>query len=119
MVLDENWPVLKRRRLIAQAVELYRWRGTKRGLSDYLEIYTGARPTIHDQPYPGMRLGESARLGPGNKLGGVLPHTFVVTLAVPDLTAINEQIVRQIIESEKPAHTAYRLQIVERAPGGK
>lgn len=113
LVLDENWPELKRRRLIREAVELFRWRGTRRGLSRYLQIYAGAVPQIDDQPFAGMRLGEQTRLGDAHTLLGNVPdHTFVVTLAVPDPAKIKEQIVRDIIESEKPAHTAYELRIV-------
>lgn len=115
LVLDENWPEMKRRRLIREAVELYRWRGTRRGLSRYLEIYCGVSPEIDDQPFEGMRLGPSTLIGKNTTLGGVAPHTFVVTLAVSDRRSINEQIVRDIIESEKPAHTAYALNIVDRA----
>jgi phage tail-like protein len=114
-VVDENWPELRRRALIREAAELYRWRGTRRGLSRYLEIYTGVRPEINDQPFAGMRLGAQTLLGRDTLLGDVPRHTFVVTLAVPDTSEINEQIVRDIIESEKPAHTGYALRIVRRA----
>ncbi|BDI34264.1 hypothetical protein CCAX7_63150 [Capsulimonas corticalis] len=115
LALDENWPELKRRRLIREAVDLYRWRGTRRGLSRYLEIYTGTIPRIEDQPFTGMRLGPTSLLGKDTLLGGVGAHTFVVTLAVPNPRAVNERIVRDIIESEKPAHAAYDLRIVHRA----
>ena len=114
LILDDNWPELKRRRLIKEAVELYRWRGTRRGLSRYLEIYTGVIPEINDKPFQGMRLGQNTRLGMETILGDVPPHTFVITLAVNDPRAIKEQILRDIIESEKPAHTAYELRIVTR-----
>jgi phage tail-like protein len=114
LVLDQNWPELKRRRLIREAVDLYRWRGTRRGLSRYLEIYTGTIPQIDDQPFQGMRLGPESLLGQGTILGGVAPHSFVVTLAVADPRTVNEQIVRDIVESEKPAHTAYDIRIVHR-----
>ena len=116
LALDENWPQMRRRRLIKEAVELYRWRGTRRSLSRYLEIYAGVRPEINDKPFAGMKLGPNTLLGRGAILGGVPPHTFVVTLAVPDVRAVNETIVRRIIEAEKPAHSAYALNIVERGP---
>lgn len=114
LVLDENWPELKRRRLIKEAVELYRWRGTRRGLLRYLEIYTGIVPEINDHPFQGMRLGPQTLLGVETLLGDVPNHTFVVTVAIPDPKSVNEQTVRDIIESQKPAHTAYALRIVER-----
>jgi len=114
LALDENWPEMRRRRLIAEAVELYRWRGARKGLLRYLEIYAGVKPEINDQPFRGWRLGAGSLLGKNTVLGDVADHSFVVTLAVPDPSAINEQIVRDIIESEKPAHTGYSLRIVRR-----
>lgn len=117
MPLNENWPEMRRRRLISEAVELFRWRGTKKGLSRYLQIYTGVEPQIDDQPVEGMRLGADTKLG-HTKLGDIPPHTFVVNIAVPDLSAINEEIVHDIITFEKPAHTAYALRIVRQLPTG-
>ena len=115
--LDEHWLQLKRRRLIKEAIWLYRWRGTRKGLSRYLEIYSGVKPEINDQPFSGMRLGVETLLGRDTILGGVGAHTFVVTLAVPDPSAVSEETLRLIIESQKPAHTAYDLRIVEREAG--
>ena len=118
---DSNWPEIKRRKLVADSVDLYRWRGTKRGLSHFIELYTGFVPTIDDQPVSGMRLGKTAKLGdPGTKLGDIRPHCFVVTVAVPNPKLINEQILHDIIRYEKPAHTAYSLRIVQKqaAPRG-
>ena len=115
--LDENWLQLKRRRLIKEAIWLYRWRGTRKGLSRYLEIYSGVKPEINDQPFAGMRLGAGTLLGRDTTLGGVGAHTFVVTLAVPDTSAVSEDTLHLIIESQKPAHTAYDLRIVEREVG--
>lgn len=113
--LDENWSEMQRRRLIKEAVELWRWRGTKRGLSRYIEIYTGVKPEIDDVPVRGMRLGPETKMGSGEtKLGDVPAHTFVVSVVSPDPTKINEQIVHDIIAWEKPAHTAYSLRILGR-----
>jgi phage tail-like protein len=113
--IDENWSEMQRRSLIHEAVQLYRWRGTKRGLARYLQIYTGVIPEINDQPVQGMRLGPGARMGaPTTMLGDVPAHTFVVTIAVPDPSILNEQVIHDIIAYEKPAHTAYALRIVRR-----
>jgi phage tail-like protein len=113
--IDENWSEMQRRSLIREAVQLYRWRGTKRGLSRYLQIYTGVLPEISDQPVKGMRLGPETRMGDASTMLGDVPaHTFVVTLAVPDPALLNEQVIHDIIAYEKPAHTAYALRIVRR-----
>lgn len=118
MPLDENWPEMRRRKLVAEAVRLYRWRGTHQGLSRYLEIYCGFKPEINDQPVEGMRLGPDAKLGTkATVLGDVPPHTFVVTVSVSDTNPINEQTIHDIIRYEKPAHTAYALRFVRRGHG--
>lgn len=113
LTLDETWPELKRRRLIREGARLYQWRGTRRGLSEFLRIYTGVTPQIEDQPFQGMRLGPATRLGNENaRLGNIAPHTFVVILSVPEGVRVSEEVVRRIIESQAPAHTTYQLRIV-------
>lgn len=63
-----------------------------------------------------MRLGPDAKLGTdATILGDVPPHTFVVTLATPDPDSLDEKTIRDIIRWEKPAHTAYTLNIVRGA----
>lgn len=114
LVLDENWPVDKRRNLVRSAVELYRWRGTRRGLREYVRVYTGVEPTITEH-LGGIALGSQAHLGENTVLGEGRDHCFTVTLEVEDPEAIDVQRVKTIIEAEKPAHTAYILNVVHRA----
>ena len=111
LVLDESWPVEKRRQLIGSAVGLYRLRGTRLGLSEYLRIYTGVQPVITEH-YGGMRLGERTRLGWNTMLGDGQDHCFTVTLELADPSAVDLQRVISIVEAEKPAHAAYQLNIV-------
>lgn len=61
----------------------------------YLEIYAGVCPDLDDI------LDEA--------------HTFQVTLRVPADQTVDEELVRAIIEAEKPAHTHYEL-IIESQP---
>ena len=95
LVLDENWPVQKRRELIKAGVELYHWRGTKRGLQEYLKIYTGVDPEIIEH------FTEND--------GG--PYRFTVVIRVPDPKSLDERLVRRVIDAEKPAHTGYDLRV--------
>jgi phage tail-like protein len=99
LVLDERWPEARRRELIGSASVLYRWRGTRRGLGDYLRIYTGVMPRIVEQGQE--RKGEAP----------VPPHTFRVIIEGPDLAVVDRALVERIIELEKPAHTAYELEL--------
>ena len=64
LVLDEEWAEADRRRLISEAVELYRWRGTVTGMQRYLEIYTGLIPEIRERRWPGgMQIGVASQIG--------------------------------------------------------
>ena len=111
LALDPTWPLHRRRELVKSSAELYRWRGTRRGLSEYLRIYTGALPEISEY-IPGMSLDSETKLGIDTKLGssGTGFH-FTVTLYLDEDSAISDDTVRTIIESQKPAHAGYTLQI--------
>lgn len=123
LVLDENWPEEQRRLLLQSAASLYRRRGTKRGLQEYLEIYTGEKAKIAEHRSENFSLGPTAKLGPGIALGKEnRPHTFTVTLHLPPLEAptkaeqkrrelVRRRIIESIIDAEKPAHTSYKLHL--------
>ena len=118
MVLDEDLPDEQRRELIASAVSLYRKRGTKEGLQEYLEACTGGQVTIVEHRASDFRLGSDARLGPGIALGiGSQPFTFTVTLRLPSTLSPDgesgRQKIQDLIEAEKPAHTDYILRIID------
>jgi phage tail-like protein len=119
LTLDDSWPLEKRRRLIYSATELYSWRGTKRGLIEYLRLYTGIEPDIAEY-VDGMSLGPNTRLGENTTIAGRERHSFTVTLRLPDLNesdrAFKELNIRRIIEAEKPVHTAYRLRLLSATP---
>ena len=112
--LDPRWSDMQRRELVAKASELYRWRGTRRGLSEYLRIYAGSAPVISEH-IPGMTLGPENRLGePDTRLGSTgTGYHFTVTLKVNNSDQIDLDTVRGIIDSQKPAHTVYTLLVQE------
>lgn len=99
LVLNEKWPLERRRALIRSAAELYRWRGTRRGLTEYIKIYTGVEPTIIE---PGP---------PDNNPSGLPPHVFKVVIGVRDPSLVDRDLLEAIIQAEKPAHTAYEIEI--------
>ncbi|MBL7200023.1 MAG: FHA domain-containing protein [Anaerolineae bacterium] len=91
LVLDERWPAERRRAVLDSAVELYDFRGTKKGLIKLLEASTDCRVEIQEN------------------VDG--PHSFRVTLQPGGDQHVDEQMVRHLIETNKPAHTVYSLQI--------
>ena len=110
--IDETWPVERRRELVKSADLLFRWRGTRRGLREFLRLYTGVEPTITED-FGGIALDGAYELGHNTVLGGGNKHVFTVTFEVDDPESINTGRVRQIIETEKPAHTGYILRVVQ------
>ena len=121
---DMDWPEAERRALIKRAVDLYRIRGTKRGLTLFLKLFTGHEPTIEENtwPFKGFSVaGEGAEEGARVALDSVilppvdLAHCFVVTIPIKFEDVTPEMVIRihQIIQLEKPAHTHYYLKFLE------
>jgi phage tail-like protein len=100
LALDERWPETQRRALIRAAVELYEWRGTRHGLSEFLRLYTGYTPEILEPGVGRPRVPEED------------VFKMIVRLKVPDPAAVDRTVVETIIDVEKPAHVGYRLEIV-------
>jgi phage tail-like protein len=116
LTLREDWDELRQRDLIAKAVPLYRLRGTKRGVEEFLQIYT--RLGVHiDELNTAFQLGVHATVGEDTILDGGAPFFFRVFayMAVPqDPSEIRTQYesARAIVELQKPAHTHFDLKVV-------
>ncbi len=122
--LDLDWPEAQKRALIKRSVDLYRIRGTKRGLALFLMLFTGHEPDISENtwPFKGFRVeAEGAEQGARVGLDSVilppveLAHCFVVTMPIKFEAVTPEIVIRihQIIQMEKPAHTQYYLRFAE------
>lgn len=120
-----HWDVKQQRRLIRNAVTLYRWHGTRRGLRFYLHLYTGLPLDDHlaaeadkhigiEEVFSsGFVLGNTA-IGQDSMLGGGKPYHFIVRLRCDRANQINEALVRSMIEQHKPAFCTYDLHILMR-----
>jgi phage tail-like protein len=109
--LDEHWSLHTQRQLVLWAVSLYRWRGTRRALREHLRLYTGRTPLIVEN-FSGFRVGQDGGLGVNTRLGDApRPHWLSVTVLADRPEELDERIVRQIIELEKPAHVGYTLEV--------
>jgi phage tail-like protein len=124
MVLDEDWPVAKKRRLIRKAIELYRVRGTVKGLKLFLGMFTGTEPIIRENEWPfrGWRIGVTSGIGVDTV---VLPpvnlaHAFIIEMPVSYKDISTETMVRihEIIQMEKPANCQYYLKFAIEGDGG-
>jgi phage tail-like protein len=117
--VESIWNLPQQRRLIRRAVEIYRWRGTRKGLRLYLHLYTGL-PLDENLPNEADKhisitepFGENFVIGDAQigeaVLGGGQAFHFVVRLRPEQINSISEQLVRRIIDQEKPAFCTYEL----------
>jgi len=122
MPLLEGWDEEKRREIIQRVPELYRLRGTARGLELALRLFADVKAKIHEGewPYPGMVIGRSSTIGKDTVLS---PPVFVsqcFTVELPDKKAeISRERLRTVqalVETEKPAHAHYALVFEETEP---
>lgn len=108
---DPTWTLKKWRELVKSAAILHRLRGTKRGLSEYLRIYTGNIPEISEH-IKGMTLDSNTQLGINTLLGSAgTGNSFTVTVTINSNDEVNIETIRAIIDSQKPAHTVYTLYV--------
>ena len=108
LVLDERWPEARRRALIHSAVELYQWRGTRRGLSELVRLYTGLTPEILEPTLSEVSANRNRAF------------RFTIRLRVPPGTDLDRSLLESIIELEKPGFAACALEILgpeSSAPG--
>lgn len=127
LVLDERWGEAVRRQLIAQAIWLFRFRGTVPGLLKFLEICTqGPVAIVEKFRLRGMGdavLGTSTVVGGGFRVGGTVgdpgaslmtstsddafetyAHRFTV-LIQQSLTQDQSDMVQHLLDVHRPAHT--------------
>lgn len=110
------------RQLIYNAFSLYQWRGTRRGLRLFLHLATGlpldehepaeSRKHIGIQEFfqRGLILGETI-LGETAVLGAGQPYHFRVCLRADAPEQVDVDMVRAVIDQEKPAFCTYDLEV--------
>jgi phage tail-like protein len=137
LALDERWPPARRRALVAEVADLWRAKGTVCGLSRFIELYLGRRPILVEAfrlRGPGGAVlgtdpgGGASVVGAGFRVGGATgaaaagaydprqvedafrthAHRFTVIVPAP-LDDEQLAVVRDILETQRPAHTLYDL----------
>ncbi|MGH9165371.1 MAG: phage tail protein [Acidimicrobiales bacterium] len=106
--LDETWPEARQRQLVGDAVRLYRWRGTRRGLAEAVALYTGVEPEIEDSG------GVAWSPTPGGALPGSPEPSVVVRVRVADVGAVDVARLEALVAAAKPAHVAHRVEVLAR-----
>ena len=97
IAVDDRWPEERRRELIQSAASLYRWRGTRCGLTQFIKLYTGIEPEIEELNGAGK------------------PFSFRVKLPLPAGATVDEDLLRAVIQVQKPAWSGFEL-VITAAP---
>lgn len=109
--LDDTWTLRQRRALVAAAVELHRWRGTRKGLAQHVELLTGGTVEVVDNGGSGW----SPR--PGSPPPGTpVPHIEVTVRTRAD-TTVDPDRIRKLIVDSLPAHVPVTVRAVTAAVG--
>ncbi len=91
VALQDHWPEARRRRLLAEAMDLYRWRGTRYGLTRMLEVCTGLPAEVTEDPET--------------------PFVFRVRVRLPAGGGVDRQLLEELVRAHKPAHAGYVLEV--------
>ncbi len=138
---DANWQDEKTRAFIKKAVHFYKMRGTRKGIEETLELFTGYKPyiienIIHDLSLSASCSNKTDFLHEENSI--FLPsekskvkttdgkditlkealfgkERFYFCVLLPSQALKNQRIetIKKIIEEQKPAHTCYGLKVLE------
>ncbi|MFD2416390.1 phage tail protein [Amycolatopsis pigmentata] len=106
-----DWPAELRRRAVALAVELHRWKGTRRGLADRLWVYLGVRVRVLDGA------GATWSNRPGSALPGEALEEAVVQVwpGVPGRPVDPDRVAALVAEA-CPIHLTCRVEVLSGPP---
>ena len=104
VLLDENWPIERRRAFEAQAAELYRLRGTAAGLAAHVRIFTGGEVEILESG--GVHWSRRS----GSDLPGTPGYRIEVRVGATD-TPIDAARLDALVATAKPAHVVHRVRV--------
>lgn len=107
LVDNTRWPIQRRQVFVARAMDVYRWRGTRTGIEQAVELYTGTVPTIE----------ENGGTWSSDYTDDPIPGDPVPRLRVTVRTSdrsIEEALVDRIVADVKPAHVPHTVAVVHR-----
>ncbi len=105
--LDENWSLHQQRRMVGQAVELLRWRGTRRGTSSLIEDYLGiSADRIEIEDTGGVAWSPTPDADPP----GSAPPSVRVRVRVGE-DEIDVRRLERLVAAAIPAHVAWEIEV--------
>jgi phage tail-like protein len=118
LAFDQNWGLDKRREWLRRAVPLYKRRGTRAGIDEYLAMFVGRQARVEELPRGFILKNKpTSTCGVNTILSGARAYYFRVRIEYgypPEPFDIAEwrnlrHGTRAIVDLEKPAHTYYTL----------
>lgn len=106
VIAEDAGPLHRQRALVTQAVELYRWRGTRRGVAEFVQLYTGAEPEIIESG------GVSWSPVPEGTPPGSDEPLLVVRVRLTDPSEVAIRRLDALVAATKPAHIPHRVEVV-------
>lgn len=103
--VDENWPLDRTRAVVANAVELFRLRGTIAGLKAHVAIFSGGSVEIADSG------GVAWSPTPGGDLPGEPSPRLAVRITVDDPDSVNLKALDALVALAKPAHVVHQVEV--------
>jgi phage tail-like protein len=94
VAIDPHWPEPRIRALLLELIQLYRWRGTKYGLTRMLEVCGGVTPEITVSPSSPFVLKISVQLAQDGSD-----------------RSTDRQFIEELVKAHKPAHVGYVLEV--------
>ncbi|KEO83291.1 phage tail protein [Tumebacillus flagellatus] len=114
IAVDDRWTEEQTRALLKRAPDLYRKRGTREGLQELVEVFTGEKPILVEF-FQYKYLMEKADIRRSmERLYGLDPHRFTVMVkpeAVPDDRS--RSLLEKLLAEERPAFTDVQLVVLE------
>lgn len=112
--VSDGWSDDKLKLLLKRCSEIYKIRGTRKGLKEIIELYTGRRPYIIEFYEVKNSLKNPELESLFNKLYNISPYSFCVLIEASVVRNTKSQLeVEKIINSEKPAFTEGNLILLE------
>ncbi|HLX34145.1 MAG TPA: phage tail protein [Candidatus Limnocylindrales bacterium] len=104
LVLDETWPIERRRAIVAVASQIYRRRGTAAGLSMQLKLLTAGDVAVSDSG------GATWSKSPGSKPPGDASYTLSVRVKPAKKESIDAAKLDALVAAAKPAHVTHTVE---------
>ncbi len=105
-LLDETWPIERRRAFVAQAADLHRRRGTLAGLTDHIRIFTDGDVQVIESGGAGWSQASGAALPGGGRPG---LHVRVAVRRASDVDPVR---LDALVAAAKPAHLGHTVEVV-------